>query len=119
LRHQLLPDAEIRLLSLPTGHDAVFRVVSKLHSPELQHTYWGIENLAPDTNLWGVEIPPLRAGDQFKVRVVLECPRCAAAESLRLDEILLASLEEKGGVERACRRCNAFGMWKLLPFHEV
>jgi hypothetical protein len=118
LRHQLLPDSEIRLLSQPTGRDSVFRVVSKLSSSELRFTYWGVENLHPEKNIWGVDIPPLRPRDQLKVSVTLECPNCSARESLRGDEELLASLLEKGGVERTCKACKTPGVWKLQPFHE-
>jgi hypothetical protein len=119
MTHQLLPDSEIRLLSHPTGRDSVFRVVSKLQSPELQYTYWGVENLAPETNIWGVDIPELRPGDQLKVRVALECPTCSSRESLHADETVLAALQEKGGVERTCNGCNTPGLWKLLPFPAV
>ena len=102
MAHQLMPDSEIRLLSQPTGRDSVFRVVSKLQSAELRFTYWGVENMDPEKNIWGVDIPELRPGDQLKVRVMLECPTCSTTESLRADETLLASLQEKGGVERTC-----------------
>jgi hypothetical protein len=119
LSHQLLPDSEIRLHSHPTGQDSVFRVVSKLQSSELKFTYWGVENLEPDKNIWGVEIPEILPGDQLKVRVTLECPICSSRESLRADEILLAALQEKGGVERGCKVCRSTGLWKLLPFQPV
>ena len=119
MAHQLLPDAEIRLVSHPTGRDSVFRVVSKLQSSELQFTYWGVENLHPEKNIWGVEIPEIRPGDQLKVRVMLECPVCSQCESLSVDEIMLLSLQEKGGVERTCAGCHTPGLWKLLPFQEA
>ena len=117
--HQLLPDSEIRLISHPTGQDSLFRVVSKLQSSELKFTYWGVENLDPEKNIWGVDIPELQAGDQVKVRVTIECPTCSARESLRMDETPLAALQEKGGVERTCKACNTPGLWKLLPFQTV
>jgi len=117
--HELLPDSEIRLVSHPTGRDSVFRVVSKLQSSELKFTYWGVENLDPGRNIWGVEIPELRAGDQVKVRVMIECPTCSARESLRMDETPLAALHEKGGVERTCRGCHTSGLWKLVTFRAV
>ncbi len=119
MMHQLLPEAEIRLVSHPTGQDSVFRVVSKLQSSELKYTYWGIENLSPEKNIWGVAIPELGPGDQFKVRVMLECPSCSASESLQGDETLLVALQEKGGLERTCSGCNTLGLWKLLPIQEV
>lgn len=61
MTHQLLPDSEIRLISHPTGLDSVFRVVSKLQSAELQYTYWGVENLDPEKNIWGVDIPAFQS----------------------------------------------------------
>lgn len=118
LSRQLLPESEIRVVS-PTGQDSVFRVVSKLQSPELRFTYWGIENLEPEKNIWGVDIPELQPGDQLKVQVTMECPACSAHESLGANEHVLASLQEKGGVERTCQACNASGLWKLLPVKSV
>jgi len=119
LTHQLLPDSEIRLVSHPTGQDSIFRVVSKLPSSELQFTYWGVENLDPDKNLWGVSIPALQSGEQLAVRVVLECPICSARDSLRSDETLLTALQETGGLTRVCGACNKPGLWKLPASQQV
>ena len=116
MTHQLMPDSEIRLLSHPTGQDSLFRVVSKLQSAELKFTYWGVENLEPGKNIWGVNIPELRPGFQIKVAVIMECPTCSARQSLYADEILLAALQEKGGVERTCEVCKTSGLWKLLSY---
>ncbi len=115
MTHQLLPDSEIRLISYPTGEDAVFRVVSKLQSPELEYTYWGVENLEPEKNFWGVDIPELQPGDQLQTQVLLECPNCSARESVQADATLLVGLERVGGVQRICDACNAPGLWKLPP----
>ena len=119
MTHQLIPEAEIRLVSHATGRDSVFRVVSKLRSPDLEFTYWGVENLNPNENIWGVEIPALETGDQAKVRVLIECPTCSAREILHVEETPLAAIQEKGGVERTCNACDSTGLWKLLPFHEA
>jgi hypothetical protein len=119
MTHQLMPDSEIRLLSHPTGQDALFRVVSKLQSSELKFTYWGVENMDLGRNIWGVDIPELRPGDQIKIEVMLGCPTCPARESLSVDETLLAALQEKGGVERTCNSCHTPGLWKLLPITGV
>jgi hypothetical protein len=119
MSHQMLPDSEIRLLSHPTGRDSIFRVVSKLQSSELRFTYWGVENLDPEENFWGVDLPDLLPGDQLKVRMVLECPICSTRESLHGDETMLAALQEEGEVQRTCKVCNNSGLWKLLPFQAV
>lgn len=117
--HQLLPDSEIRLVSHTTGRESVFRVVSKLQSPDLKYSYWGIENLDPKKDIWGVEIPQLETGDQLKVRVVIQCPTCSARESLRVDETPLAAIQEKGGLDWSCKDCKTSGFWKLIPFGEA
>ena len=119
MNHQLLPDQEVRVLSHATHQDAVFRVVSKLHASDREYSYWGIENLDPRQNLWGLLLPELQPEDQFTVRVQLECPTCSAREAVRLDETLLAALQEEGGVPRGCLTCKRSGMWKLLPFHQA
>ena len=117
--HQLLPDSEIRLVSQSTGRESVFRVVSKLQSSDLKFTYWGVENLDPKKDIWGVEIPELDTADQLKVRVSIQCPTCSARESIRVDETPLAALQEKGGVDWACKECKTSGFWKLTPFGEA
>jgi hypothetical protein len=119
LTHQMMPDSEFRLLSHPTGRDSVFRVVSKLQSSELKFTYWGIENMDPGRNIWGVDIPELRPGDQVKIEVMLGCPSCSARETLHMDETLLLALQEKGGLDRNCAVCKTPGVWKLLPFQAI
>jgi hypothetical protein len=119
LTHQLLPDSEIRLLSHPTGRDSVFRVVSKLQSHELKFTYWGVENLDPQNDFWGVEIPILLPGESAYVHVTMVCPGCSAREFLKADDALLASLQEKGGVARTCKFCRNPGLWKLAPSRPV
>lgn len=115
--HQLLPDAEIRLISQPTGKGSIFRVVSKLERPERRHTYWGVENLHPEENIWGADIPPLAPEDQLKTRVMFQCPRCSYRVFVHADERRLAELDEQGGMERTCPACEARAFWKLLPFH--
>src|SRR5579864_9720367 len=66
LSHQLIPDAEIRLLSHSTGRDSIFRVIAKVPTTERKFTYWGVENLAPERNIWGVEIPRLSTDDHVR-----------------------------------------------------
>ena len=113
MTHQLLPEAEIRVLCHSTGLDSVFRVVSQVGSAEVQFTYWGMENLEPKPDFWGVKIPELQPEDQLSVRVPLECPVCSARESLRADETLLLELQRKGGLDRVCSNCKSPGFWKL------
>jgi hypothetical protein len=115
LSHQLMPDAEIRLVSHATGRDAVFRVVSKVPSTELKFTHWGVESLDPDRNIWGVDIP-LLVSDEPEKHAEVQCPNCFGLESVPVDRDLLVSLQEKGGMERTCKACSQPGLWKLMPY---
>lgn len=65
LLRQLIPEQEIRILSLTTRLEAIFRVVAKAPgSQDLMRTSWGIENLSPEKNIWGIRFPDLQRRDQ-------------------------------------------------------
>ncbi len=119
MTHQLIPDQEIHLYSHSTYQDAPFRVVAKIRNMKTEYTYWGVECLDPEKDLWGVPLPALEPSDQLSVRVVLECPTCTTQVGLKFDERLLAMLEEEGGIPRSCRVCETSGRWKVMPFHQV
>jgi hypothetical protein len=117
--HQLLPGQEIRLLSQSTLQEAIFRVVSKVQGTDLRYTYWGVENLDAHVNIWGVTLPALQSEDQVGIRVVLQCPTCAAQELIRVDEKLLCILTEQDGIVRACSACKERGRWKVRSFQQL
>ena len=119
LDHQLLPEQEIRLLSRPTGREALFRVVSKVGGAEGRHTFWGVECLDPGNNIWGLQFPQLETSDQDSVRVTVQCPVCSTRELLHLDEPLLETLASTDGIMRGCLICQSSRLWKLVPHPKV
>ena len=119
LDHQLLPDQEIRLFSHPTHREALFRVVSKVGEAEGRYTFWGVECLDPDVNIWGLHFPQVQSEDQGSVRVMVQCPVCSTREWLHLDEPLLETLASTDGIMRGCLACRASRLWKLIPYPEV
>lgn len=118
LAHQLFPNQEIRIQSIRTGQEAVFRVVSRVGSTEESHTYWGIESLTPARNVWGVAIPQAGPEDQRSVRAMVRCPICHAREMIRVDEALVESIQELGGLLRGCLKCGQTGIWEQVPYSE-
>lgn len=118
LSHQLLPEEEIRMQSLKTGKEAVFRVVNRVGALEDRFTYWGVECMNPDYNVWGVQFPAAGPDDQRSVRALLQCPVCRCREMVFLDEPLLESIQELGGLLRGCLRCGQTGIWAQLPYAE-
>ena len=119
LNHRLLPEQEIRIRSLKTSHEAVFRVVSRVGSPDNRFAYWGVECLTPSPEIWGISFPPLGPEDQRAVRALLRCPICRAQEVIYLDEPLLESIQELGGLLRGCVKCGQTGIWEPVPYTET
>jgi len=119
LVRQLVPEQEILLVSRSTDKEALFRVVSKVTGPDANCTYWGVECLAPEKNIWGIQFPELHATDQVSVRLMIQCPVCGTRDVLYLDEPTVQSLESTGGVTRGCLVCRTEGLWKPIPYREV
>lgn len=118
LSHQLLPEQEIRLLSRATQQEAIFRVVSKVSTINFGYTFWGVECLEHDRNIWGVRFPEQVSKDQAAVRVMLQCPICFTRELLFLDEFLVGSLQVMGGISRGCLNCRTSALWTHVSFPE-
>ncbi len=118
LLHQLFPDQELRLYCHPTHKEAVFRVVGRTSEPDPRFTYWGVEALNPQRNIWGIEIPSLQPRDQTTVRVFARCPDCSTREIMNLDEPALIAAHTSGGINRGCSVCGKSGLWKMLPYGE-
>jgi hypothetical protein len=116
LDHQLLPEQEIRLLDRSTQQEAIFRVVSKVQAANRDSSFWGVECLEADSNIWGIPFPPSLPADQSSVRVLLQCPICFSRELVFLDEFLVASLDSMGGISRGCLNCRTSALWTPVPF---
>ena len=119
LNHRLLPEQEIRIRSLKTSQEAVFRVVGRVGSLDDRFAYWGVECLTPSPEIWGISFPPLGPEDQRAVRALLRCPICRAQEGIYLDEPLLESIQELGGLLRGCVKCGQTGIWEPVPYTET
>ena len=118
LIRQLIPELEFRLLSLPTRQEGIFRVVSKAPGLDAACTFWGIECLSPEENIWGVRFPELQPRDQAAVRVMIQCPHCLTRETVYLDEPLLQALQSGGGLTRGCLICRESAVWTVVPYIE-
>jgi hypothetical protein len=119
LSRQLLPQQEIRILSQRTGEEAVFRVISRVGSPVDRYTFWGVECLSSGHNIWGMGFPEPNGDDQLAVRAMLRCPMCGTREKIYLDEPLLESMSELGGLLRGCSRCGHTAVWEQVPYNEA
>lgn len=118
LGRKLIPDQEIRILSQKTRQESVFRVVNRVGGPDGQYSFWGVETTNPANNIWGVTFPQLNEKDQTGIRIMLQCPECHVRELLYLNEPLLQSLGEAGGLVRGCATCGKSGLWQRVSYYD-
>ncbi len=116
LAHQLIPDQEIRIHSLQTGEEAIFRVVNCAGAPGKPVTFWGVESLDPGHNIWGMGFPAAVGADQHLVRCSMRCPMCHRTETVYLDEALVESVQELGGLLRPCLICGHAYVWEPAAY---
>ena len=114
LIRQLLPEQEIRLFSRPTRKEALFRVVSQAPGAEGDYTFWGLECLEPEREIWGIPFPKSPPERRFMIRLKVECPVCMTREPLDVDESMLEVLQSLKGLPRDCLACGTTSLWTLV-----
>jgi len=138
LKRQLIPEQEIRILCRGNNREAVFRVVGKAGEPTSDFSFWGVECLNPEENIWegtlprpgsepvprsGPELVP-RPGpqldskpgskDKWPVQIMLRCSKCGMRELIDLDETQIQAIRKSKGLVRACPACGASSLWKRV-----
>jgi hypothetical protein len=119
LIRQLIPEQEVRILCRQTAREALFRVVSQASESHSLHSFWGVECAKDGENVWGLDFPALAPQDQTSARVMLYCPFCRTRDLLHVDEPLLQSIQELGGLVRGCLVCGKPRLWKKVPYWEA
>ncbi len=114
LTRQLLPDQEIRLFSHATYKDALFRVVSQVPGLEDCYTFWGLECLEPEREIWGIAFSDFRPEGWPHLRAMAECPVCSTRELLHVDKRLMGAFRSQKGIPHGCLICRSTSLWKLV-----
>lgn len=78
---------------------------------------YGVEILAPELDLWGVEFPPLAETCAAIAKMLLECTYCRTREVSYLNEMELRAFEVNRGIARHCKTCSVPSIWTQVP-HE-
>jgi hypothetical protein len=112
LRRKMVPELELSVRCAETGKEADVRVVGQIgQGPE--GTYYGVEILDPEMDLWGIEFPPLAESEKAVARVLLECVHCRTRELTYLNEFEAEVFEANKILSRACKSCRDMTLWKL------
>lgn len=99
-----------------THREGQARVVGQFGRQKDGYLY-GIEILDKDTDLWGVEFPPIAESAETVARMLLECSYCRGREVVYLNELELRGFETNRGIARHCKKCGVPSIWTQAP-HE-
>lgn len=99
-----------------THREGQARVVGQFGRQKDGYLY-GIEIPDKDTDLWGVEFPPIAESAETVARMLLECSYCRGREVVYLNELELRGFETNRGIARHCKKCGVPSIWTQAP-HE-
>jgi hypothetical protein len=110
-QRKLAPNQEISIHCLHTGLESDARVVGEVRvGPE--GTYYGVELLDVDGNVWGIDFPPVEQAIEAVGRVLLECTHCHRRELAYLNDFEAEVLETSQSLWRDCKKCTDTTVWR-------
>jgi PilZ domain len=116
---ELMPEQRIRIkrqAQAEAHREAEVRVVGKFGMQKEGYLY-GVEIVDPETDMWGIEFPPIAQSAEAVARMLLECSYCKSREVVYLNELELRGFESNRGIARRCKTCSVPSIWTQAP-HE-
>ncbi len=130
LKRKLIPEQEIRILCQGNNREAVFRVVCQAGEATNEFSFWEVECLNPEENIWEGARPRPRpklgptldpqvnptqsSNDRPPGQVTLRCSNCGMRELIDLDQTQVQAIHKLKGLVRGCPACGATGLWKRV-----
>lgn len=119
LDRDLRPDQQIQIKrqAASEAHRVCqVRIVGQFGRQKEGYVY-GVEILQPESDVWGVDFPPIAESQEAVARMLLECTYCHAREVVYLNELELRGFETTRGIARHCKVCGVPSIWTQAP-HE-
>src|SRR5580704_2595801 len=119
LDRELSPEQRIHLkrqAQTEAHREADVRVVGKFGLQKEGNLY-GVEIVDPETDMWGIEFPPIARSTEAVARMLLQCSYCKSREVAYLNELELRGFEINRGIARHCKTCSVPSIWTQAP-HE-
>ena len=120
LDRELIPEQRIHLqrrAPAEAHRESDVRVVGQF-GKQAEGALYGIEILGDQTDLWGVEFPPVAESSEAVARMLLECTYCRRREVVYLNEFELRGFETNRGIARHCKGCGVASIWVQAPHEE-
>jgi hypothetical protein len=119
LDRDLRPDQQIQIKRQAASEShrvCQVRIVGQFGRQKEGYVY-GVEILQPESDVWGVDFPPIAESQEAVARMLLECTYCRAREVVYLNELELRGFETTRGIARYCKVCGVPSIWTQAP-HE-
>ncbi len=111
IHHPLRRGQTLRITNTTAQCVADFQVVGALTPFSVDGGEYGVECVNRSDNIWGIQFPPLQAGEAAESNAVLECRNCQSRQRLSLSSIEVEVLSTSGILIKRCDRCRTTGPW--------
>jgi hypothetical protein len=111
LKQNIKPDQEVRIRHLRRAKEGMFRVVGRIGG-ESEGFVYGVAQLDPAVDLWGIGFPPVADSKRVVGRLLMECSKCKFQEVAYLNELEVQVFQANQSVTRPCEKCRAATLWK-------
>jgi hypothetical protein len=113
LKQPLQPHQEVTLRYPRVSKEAVFRVVGRIGGESEGYVY-GVAQLDPAADLWGIGFPPMADSKRVVGRLLMECSACASQEVAYLNELEVQVFQANQALTRPCAPCAQPTLWKSV-----
>lgn len=111
LKQPLQAQQEVTLRYPRVSKEAAFRVVGRIGGESEGHVY-GVAQMDPAADLWGIGFPPVADGKRVVGRLLMECTVCASQEVAYLNELEVQVFQANQELTRPCASCAQPTLWR-------
>ncbi len=111
VKQHLKPDQEVKVRFPRRAKEAMFRVVGRIGGESEGYVY-GVAQLDPTVDLWGISFPPMADSKRVVGRLVMECSVCHGQEVVYLNELEVQVFQANQSLSRPCGACAKSTLWK-------
>jgi len=111
INRRLRAGGTVRIINLVGRHSCEFRVVGPVAPFSEKGGEYGVEYLSQSENIWGIQFPPLEAGETVESNALLACRKCGQVKLLPLSLVEVEVLQTSGVLQILCEHCGATSQW--------
>lgn len=111
LSRKLQPEQGLLMRNLQNGREAEAEVLGSIGGNGAGGIY-GVKFLAEPDGFWSIDFPPLEAGRDAAMRMVMQCSTCRSRELVYLDELEAEVFCHSEELHSPCKQCRVTTVWK-------